>query len=61
MHQVAELPAAKWVVAEILDDCAPIGVGMRLFDLIFRQPRIAFEQKWSDLIGPRQVNDLLVR
>ena len=61
MHQVAEFLAAERVVAEILDDGATIGVGMRLPDLVFRQPRISLEQKGPNLIGPEQVYDFLVR
>jgi hypothetical protein len=52
MHQVAEIPAAERVVAEILDDCASIGVGMRLPDLVFRKSRRSLEQEGPDLIGP---------
>ena len=36
-----EFNAAKWIVAEVLDDGAAVSVGMRLSDLIFRQPWIA--------------------
>jgi hypothetical protein len=36
VRQIAEFPAAEWVVAEILDDGASIGVGMRLLELVFR-------------------------
>ena len=61
MHQVAEFPAAERVVAEILDDGASVGVGMGLPDLVFRQSRISLEQQGSDLIGPEQVHDFLVR
>ena len=61
MHQVAEFFAAEWVVAEILNDGAPVGVGMRLFDLVFRQPRISLEQQGPDLVGPDEVHDFLVR
>ena len=61
MHQVAEFRAAERIVAEVLDDGAAIGVGMRFFDLVFRQSRISLEQKRADLVGPEQVHDLLVR
>ncbi len=61
MHQVAEFPAAERVVAEILDDGAAIGVGVRLSDLVFRQSRISLEQEGLDLVGPEQVHDFLVR
>src|SRR5882672_12459359 len=61
MHQIAELPAAEWIVAEILDHGASIGVSMRLPDLVFRESGISFEQERPDLIGPCQVYDLLVR
>src|SRR5277367_3099882 len=40
MHQVAEFSAAEWVVPEILDDSAAVGVGMCFCDLVLGQPRI---------------------
>src|SRR5690242_9933633 len=61
MHQVAEILAAERVVAEILDDGASIGVGMRLPDLVFRKSWISLEQEGLDLISPEQVYDFLVR
>ena len=61
VHQVAEFSAAERVVAEILDDGASVGVGMRFLDLVFRQSRISLEQEGLDLIGPEQVYDFLVR
>ena len=51
MHQVAEIPAAERIVAEILDDGASIGVGMRLFDLVIRKSRISLEKR-ADFVGP---------
>ena len=52
MHQVAEFLTAKWVVAEILNDGAAIGISVRLFELVFRQPWISLAQQWSDLVSP---------
>jgi len=45
MRQVAELPAAEWVVAEILDDGAAVCIGVRLRNLVFRQRRKSLEQQ----------------
>ncbi len=52
MHQVAELFTAERVVAQILDDGAPIGIRVRLFELVLRQARIALEQQGPDLVSP---------
>ena len=60
MDQVAEFSAAERIVAEILDDGAPVRVGMRLPQLVLRKSRESFEQKRLDLIGPEQVYDFLV-
>ena len=60
MHQVAEIFAAEWVITQILDDGASVGVGMRLLDLIFRQSGVSLEQQRPDLVGPEQVHDFLV-
>jgi hypothetical protein len=43
VHQTAELPVTKWIVAEVLDDGAAVGVGMGLGDLLFRQAGIALQ------------------
>ena len=45
MHQVTEFSVAEGVVAEILDDCASVGVGMGFSDLVFRQSREWHEQQ----------------
>ena len=52
MHQTAELRAAEWVVAEVLDDSTAIGVGMGLDDLVFRKSGISLEQEGTDLVSP---------
>src|ERR1019366_5225619 len=53
VHQVAKFRAAEWVVAEILDDGASIGVGMRVPDLVLRKSRIALEEEGLDRIRPK--------
>jgi hypothetical protein len=60
MHQVAEIFTAEWVITQILDDGAAVRVGMRLLDLIFREPGVSLEQQGPDLVGPEQVYDFLV-
>jgi hypothetical protein len=60
MHQIAEIPTTERIVAEILDDSASIGVGMRFLYLAFGQSRVSLEQKRADLVGPHQIHDLLV-
>jgi hypothetical protein len=52
MRQIAELLAAEWVVAEILDDGAAVGIAMRLPNPVFRQRRKSLEQERPDLIFP---------
>src|ERR1700686_5391555 len=44
VHQITEFSTAEGVVAEILDDRSSVGVGMRLADLFFGQPRIPLEE-----------------
>ncbi len=44
VHEVAEFFTAERVVAKVLDDGATVGIGVRLFELISRQPRISLEQ-----------------
>jgi hypothetical protein len=61
MRQIAELLAAEWVVAEILDDGAAVGIGVRLRNLVLRQRRKSLEQQRPDLIFPEQVYDFLMR
>src|SRR5205807_57991 len=60
VHQITELRAAERIVAEILDDGAPIRIGVRLPDLILRQSRKSREQQGTDLIRPEQIYDFLV-
>jgi hypothetical protein len=60
MHQVAELLVTERVITQVLDDGASVGVGMRFFDLIFRETGISLEQQGADLVGPEQVYDFLV-
>ena len=43
MNEVAEFSAAEWVIAEILDDRASVGIGVSLFELVFRKSRISLE------------------
>src|SRR5208337_2112220 len=61
MRQIAELLAAEWVVAEVLDDGAAVGIGMRLRNLVFRQRRKSLEQQRPDLIFPEQVDNFFMR
>src|SRR5208337_4463609 len=61
MRQIAELLAAEWVVAEVLDDRAAVGIGMRLRNLVFRQRRKSLEQERPDLVFPEQVDNFLMR
>ena len=61
MHQVAEFSAAEWVVAEILDDRAAVSIGVRLFDLVFRESGNRLSRRGRISIGPEQVDDFLVR
>jgi hypothetical protein len=37
VHEVTEPSAPKWMVAEILDNPAPVSVCVCLFDLVFRK------------------------
>src|SRR5437763_2508223 len=60
MHQITEFSIAERIVAQILDYGAPVGIGMSLFDLIFRQSWISFQQKRTNPIGPQKIHDLLV-
>src|SRR4029077_3766632 len=60
VHQVAELLVTERVITQVLDDGASVGVGMRFFDLIFRETGISLEQQGADLVGPEQVYDFLV-
>ena len=61
MRQIAELLAAEGVVAEVLDNRAAIGIGVRRRNLVFRQRWKSLEQQRPDLIFPEQVHNLLVR
>jgi hypothetical protein len=61
VHQVAEFFTAERVVAKILDDRAPVSIGVRLFELVFRESRISLEEQGPDLVGPEQIHDFLVR
>src|SRR6185369_17810765 len=60
MHQIAELYAAEGIVAQVLDDGAAIGVGMRLGDLLFRESGIALQKEGTKGVSPEQVNNLFV-
>src|SRR5205085_6264724 len=60
MHQVAEIPAAERIVAEVLNDSTTVSVGVCLFDLAVSKSRISLEQQRADLVSPRQIYDLLV-
>src|ERR1700732_2291655 len=61
VHQVAEFPTTERIISEILDDRASIGVGMRLFELVLGESGISLEQQRLDLVGPQQIDNLLVR
>jgi hypothetical protein len=52
MHEVAELPAAERVIAEILDDGTTVGVGMRFPDLIGGQCWKPLEQEGLNITCP---------
>jgi hypothetical protein len=60
VHQIAEFHAAKRIVAKILNDRAAIGVSVCLRQLVFREAGKTLKEKWAELIGPNQVNDLLM-
>src|ERR1039457_4531748 len=60
MHQVAELPAAEGIVAEVLDNRATVGVSMRFADLIVRESGVTGQQERPDLVGPEQIDNLFV-
>ena len=45
MYQITEFFVAEGIVAQVLDDRASIGVGMRLFDLVFSQIRKAMQKQ----------------
>ena len=61
MYQVAELPTAERVVAEVLDNSASVGIRVRFRDLLLRQRRKTLEEEWPDFIGPKQIYDFFVR
>jgi len=61
MREIAEFLAAERVVSEVLDDGAPVCIGVRLLKLIVRQSRKSLEKQEPDLIFPQQVNDFLMR
>ena len=61
MRQVAELLTAEWEVAEVLNDGAAVGIGMRLPNPVFRQRRKSLEKQRPDLIFPEQVDNFLMR
>ena len=60
VHQIAKFQTAKRIVAKILNDGAAIGVSVCLFQLVFREAGKTLKEKWAELIGPNQVNDLLM-
>ena len=60
MNEIAEVFAAEWVVAQVLDDRASVGVCMRLFDLVFGEIRKAMQQERTDLGCPYQIDDFLM-
>jgi hypothetical protein len=43
VHQIAEFPAAEWIVAKILNDGSAISKGVRLPDLIFGKAGILLQ------------------
>ena len=52
MGQVAEILVAERVVAQILNDRATIGIGMRFVKLVFGKFRKALQQERPDLARP---------
>ena len=52
MGQVAEVLVAEWVITQILNDRAAIGIGVRLPKLVFGKFRKALQQEGPDLARP---------
>jgi hypothetical protein len=61
VNEVAEIPAAEWIVPEVLNDAASIGVPMRNFELFFGGIWKALEQSRPDRVVPEAINECLVR
>src|SRR4029077_5976120 len=61
VHQIAKFHAAKRVIAEILDNGTAIGVAVCLLELVFRERRKSLEKERAELIGPKQIDDSLMR
>ena len=57
MGQLAEKLAAERIIAEILDNRATIGVGMRFNQLVRRGIREAFEKEGLKILIPGRIND----
>ena len=60
VHEVAEFGAAEGIVAEILDDGATVGIGMRFGELVFGQIGETLEEERANVVGPHQVHDSFV-
>jgi hypothetical protein len=60
VDQAAEFGAAERVVAEILNDGASVGVGIRILDLIFGQAGNPLQQEGTDVVSPEEVYNFLV-
>jgi len=61
MHQVREKTAPEWVVPEVLDQRAAIGVRTRRLDLLERGTRKCTLQQGRNLLGPCIIDQRLVR
>src|SRR5271154_3833159 len=55
MHQIAEITAAKWIVTKVLDDRAPIGVGVGFVYLLLCGIRKTLEEYRPDGVGPQRI------
>src|SRR6266576_6911927 len=61
VRQVADEPMAERVIAHILDDCAAIGVSMRLSKIVRARIRKSLQQEGLYIVFPGSVDDRLVR
>src|SRR5271166_6319790 len=60
MNQVAEVLAPEWVVAEVLDDAAAIGVCVCFDNVIISRIGESTTQERLDSVSPYQIDDLLM-
>ena len=61
VEEVGELAAAEGVVADVLDDGAAVGEGVRLLDLVVGEVGEAGVEEGEDVREPGHVHDLLMR